>query len=497
MNAVLRIFSGLHRGAEIELAAGTYVLGTDDSCDIILCDSTLAARHAAFHVTLAESGAELSVEGLDGPVMLDGHAVEESEALPPRRPIQLGMLLLAWAPSTDIPDAWAETESLLTVGAMPQENSPAPSGLAATEASAPAADSLPASMDRSESPSPETMPVPSEEVPPSTPRRRYGRIIGLGAVLLLTSSLCITWQDDEEKRSPAEAMRTLLDEAGYQKLSVIEGKDSITISGRIASDRERGRLMRLAQLMDSPVYLDVTVGSDAADALRASFNTMGLYPEVTELPLSSRPALKIKAYIKNGIVEEQALRTAVRNIPALRPQADGTTAMEIFRDIRHENDVRIHLDPALAAAGLFDVRTEYLDGRIVLSGPFTPQMRHDLERVMREVKEALGIPLCYDVLTNAQIEKEKEERTSVYAREKEKAKPAPSPASPASGSDASFKITSVSMGVMRFVTLASGERVFEGGELPGGYVLEHIDVDALTLRKNNVETLYPLRGPNE
>ena len=53
------------------------------------------------------------------------------------------------------------------------------------------------------------------------------------------------------------------------------------------------------------------------------------------------------------------------------------------------------------------------------------------------------------------------------------------------------------MGAMKFITLDNGERVFEGGELPGGYVLEQISVDTLTLSKNNQTTLYPLRGLHE
>ena len=35
------------------------------------------------------------------------------------------------------------------------------------------------------------------------------------------------------------------------------------------------------------------------------------------------------------------------------------------------------------------------------------------------------------------------------------------------------------MGALKFITLAGGERVFEGGDLPGGYRLESISVDAL------------------
>jgi type III secretion protein D len=61
----------------------------------------------------------------------------------------------------------------------------------------------------------------------------------------------------------------------------------------------------------------------------------------------------------------------------------------------------------------------------------------------------------------------------------------------------SFKVVSVSLGAMKFVTLETGERVFEGGELPGGYLLERIAIDALTLVKNSKTTQYPLRGSSE
>ena len=40
-SVVLRIFSGVHIGAEIELEEGVYVICNGDSCDIILTDSSL------------------------------------------------------------------------------------------------------------------------------------------------------------------------------------------------------------------------------------------------------------------------------------------------------------------------------------------------------------------------------------------------------------------------------------------------------------------------
>ena len=46
----LRTFAGPNIGAEVMLPEGVYTIGTDGSCDIVLSDSSLAARHAAFSV---------------------------------------------------------------------------------------------------------------------------------------------------------------------------------------------------------------------------------------------------------------------------------------------------------------------------------------------------------------------------------------------------------------------------------------------------------------
>ena len=58
-------------------------------------------------------------------------------------------------------------------------------------------------------------------------------------------------------------------------------------------------------------------------------------------------------------------------------------------------------------------------------------------------------------------------------------------------------MTSVTLTPMRFISLGSGQRIFEGGQLPGGYVLESVGVKELKLRKDGRVILYPLRGPHE
>ena len=157
----------------------------------------------------------------------------------------------------------------------------------------------------------------------------------------------------------------------------------------------------------------------------------------------------------------------------------------------------MQLSAALAEKGLGAVKTDYLPGKVVLHGAFTPQTKAALEEATTLVRDRLGVPVPFDIINDAEI-LTPAKNDNIYTRQETPRTEQPAKASaPKSEEPAGFRVTSVSMGAMKFITLDNGERVFEGGELPGGYVLEQISVDTLTLSKNNQTTLYPLRGLHE
>ena len=62
---VLRVVSGLHAGAERELAGGEMILiGSGDDCDMVLADAGVAARHAL----LSFVNGRFSLRALDAPL---------------------------------------------------------------------------------------------------------------------------------------------------------------------------------------------------------------------------------------------------------------------------------------------------------------------------------------------------------------------------------------------------------------------------------------------
>ena len=484
---ILRIFSGLHLGAEIELIEGVYVIGTDDSCDLILNDSTLKGRHAALRVAPEDGKLALTVEALDGPVFLNGRNVVEECPVEALTPFQLGLLVAAWIPEEieDRASAWIEVDARLKEQNNPKAETAAPATVAADvpqqHETAVASDDI-LSLDAEGADQQE-----GDDAPVREPHR--ARDFALIASIVLVGALCFGWGQSNPEQTPAQIMRSLLDEAGYATLLVSESNKSVTVTGRIASDRERGRLLRLAQLLEFPVYLNVAVHSDVADAIRASFNTFGLWPEVTELPPSSRPGVRVRGYVKNGYLEELALSLASRNVPALRPTKEGgKPELEIFSDFCHEEEVQAVLTPALEAAGVGFVSQNYLPGKVELRGTLTPQNKKALEDVAIQVIKQLDTPVPFNIINDAE---EKKPQANIYNSHGEQA------SAKTTATAQRFKVISVSMGAMKFITLNSGEIVFEGGELPDGSILEAINVDALTLSRDGKKTQYPLKSAHE
>ncbi len=519
---VLRIFSGLHLGAEIELEDGNAVLGSDDSCDIILNDSSLAGRHAALLTKKESDGFSVEAQVLDGVVLIDGNSVSGATQVPPSHPFQLATVCLAWAPvDSDLVKAWSDVEAILSerykrIDTTGTEIPTIPDSIEKTdstdteETTEPTGKEAPEPADDSTAPE-ENAPGPESESLPKDKRPFFSRIVkgaALISVLVLIGLLCFGWKPPRVTEGRADAVLSLLHEAGYDNLDAIEWLDGVSVSGRIASDSERGKLLRLAQGLDFPVYLNLAVHSDAADAVRASYNAMGLYPDVTELPPSPRRGVSVRGYIRDGILEEQALESARRNVPELAAkQGEESAELEIFSEIRHMDDVSICLEPALASERLRSfVSVDYMPGRVLLRGALTPKTKATLNDIAADVQQRLGVPIPIDIINTAEaaipeappVPQPQKQDAPPAAASQDKAPQRPVQAAPPEARRPErFRVTSVSMGPMKYLTLENGERVFEGGELPGGYIVEEISVDELVLSINNTKTIYPLRGGND
>ena len=501
--AVLELFSGLHAGARIELTEGDWVVGADDSCDLILSDGGFAHRHASISVKSGEVG----IVTLDGKVTtLDGRAVV-NEVWPKGAVLLFGSVAVAWGHADETDDYWSDLRSRWRESLEPVSQAAPAKESAAADGKALKAEGQ---KDANVSETPVAAQAPE-------PERKKGKGVLVGTALFLAVLLAGGWTlaRDAELRRSVEAdlaqsnpnavtalyssvfggdgllsrmgwltPAALPDEelvAGLREKLAKEGFTRITpekagtgvwlLSGRVANDEERGRLVKLARTLNVPAVLDVDVDTDRTAPWLAAFEARGFKTEVHLEGTSEAPVLTVLGYMRTKEVEDKAFSEVAYEL--------SHESADVKRRIVHEAEVKPLLEKAIREQGLDDVTIAWHPGRIMLSAPLSPKTRNMLTAALQQVGRTVHVPLSYELLH----------------REARKAAPKASAqrAAPKDPSKPNFRVAGVSGGKLKFVTLSTGEKVFAGGRLPGGFTLESISHNRLVLSKNGKRINYPLK----
>ena len=518
--ALFRVLSGLHEGAQIELTPGVWVVGADDSCDIILGDG-LAARHAT--VTVGDDG-QVRIAPLDAPVLdLLGNP-RDGEALPAGEIVRLAEVGLAWGPAEAGADFWQGVAGAWARrGAAPQAQAGASADSAdsgdAVDSAGPASGEKPQAAGPAKVESADGLPVkPEEKAEPqrSGSRKKSPMVIAAGIGLLAgclavalvpggrsaakktmtslaassvaaasapaSASASASTQVTDGKPLTLQALGTRLRDLGLSGISVKRlPNGTYVFSGTVEDDAERALLTSEAKRLDGPAVLQLEVVSDRTAPVKAAFNALDLWPEVRWEPGAdgSRGTVLVAGYMATSAVEEKAF-DEVSALFSQNRKASDVPALE--RRILHREDLKALLTEALDREQLEKVGVEWLDGRIRLTSVLTAESRERLDRALAEVRGNSPVPLVIDI-----VNKEPPAGPEAKSAPAAAPAPAPEPAKPV------FKVTAVSGGALKFVTLSDGSKCFEGGEMPGGFTLESISYNRLVLSKDKKRIIYPLK----
>lgn len=487
---LLRVFSGPHLGAELPLPPGEWVIGTDDSCDLILRDATMCARHAAL---TARDEAELDCVALDGPVNLAG-GEQAAGPLPPETLFAIGGTLLAWIPLAEAdsaPERWQRLEASL---AARESGVPVPLPEAGTVnnvaaplapvggAAAPAAGWFPG----------------SALALSCWSGRRFPRLALLLVALALGGLLVSVRGHGDGNADRADRLNALFGREDFPTLTARADADpfreGVTVSGTLRDDAERARLLYLVQSLQYPVYLEVSVRTDRTTAIERGFGIRGLSLQARESVSGGKRRLTVAGYVRDGRVEDWAFAGVWEDLPTLLPGPASDESLEL--KILHEQDVARVLEPALARAGMASARIAYLPGKIELSGPFTFEQSRRLTALLAQVQRELGIPVPIEVRTVSpwlRIAVREAPQGRRQTRDMDPPAASGTPEESAAG-PGGFTVVGVTLKPLPFVSLKNGQRIFEGGLLPGGWTLESIDVNELKLVRGGQSCMYPLRG---
>ncbi|MDD2966860.1 MAG: type III secretion system inner membrane ring subunit SctD [Desulfovibrionaceae bacterium] len=560
----LHIFSGHHIGAELPLAEGQYVFGTDDSCDLIFSDSSLAGRHAALIIQQEEAGTLCSIQPLDGTLSLDGQVHTELFTLPQGTLCFVGLIAWAWMPSTSPSEAreamWEELNTALQekspkkhdttdaqqhAGKEQQEQNGEEENTAQPQTDLAAPADTATTLLELHSPSPTGA---------GTARSSSRNWVLFFFVLILVAAFSFRY----EYRAQPSQLAVLTQALEQQKITGLRVQQTeaqeIQISGTVPDDATRAALLRFVRSLSFPVLLDITVANDSQEAILAAFTSRGFYPALSTQPpkkLSTAEAqhmpvlgsntpwaakpldgvemlvpppskaapspqteqegISIKGkpqdaeqavppqkvyylscYVKNPATEAWLFEQIQADIASISTASRQGRAPFVAR-IVHQEDVQAVLEPALRAAQLNSATVNYLAGSLDIIGTFDSRQREAIGAILASAEKELEMPLHTRHIGSAATAPAS---TLVPARGKE-ANPALAAAGATAEATGEFRVTGVTMTPIPFIQLSTGQRIFEGGSLPNGSVLEKIGIDILKLRRNGALSDYPLRGFHE
>ncbi|MCR5814022.1 MAG: type III secretion system inner membrane ring subunit SctD [Desulfovibrio sp.] len=498
--AILHVFSGVHLGAQIELAAGTWLLGSDDACDLILMG--LAPRHARLTVR-AESEVQVLAAPEAGALFVDGEEVQEEVSLVCGQAWYLADTCFAWnlphvQQETIIPQksfAQASNASVRTNGGEEDALSQATEEPVQTAEPVERVDPV--------QPEADFQPVSMEAPPAKQPRsfwEKWRRPLPLLVLAFLLVVLSITFSTGPSRGEYPEIVGKILTEAGFADLAVTPRWPGVEVRGSVPTSADLERLSSAVGDVSFPVYLEVAVDNDLLQAVRNALGVRGFSPVVTMVRRAGEARVRIAAFMRDSLVEAEAFGQLEKDVPS-PPFKE--------RRILHEDEVVPIILAALHKEHLENIRPVCLPGRITLTGNFSFEVRQILEELKAKLSAQFGIPLFGE---NIFVASEPAVRRTPQHSEKSANLHLPAAQSnPAANKDTfeagkvphasdplgGLKVTGVFTAPLLFIITDDGKRFFQGAILPNGNVLERITSSELTLRSANGIISYPLRGPHE
>ncbi len=501
----LRFFSGIHLGAEISLSAGTYSLGKDASCDIILHDQSIAAKHIQLRISLLhrshtdndeEAKIEVRVENLDACVSDKDKILENGALLQPRQAYMLGQVCFAYFSYGEAEQSLGLEESLqgqllhnspTKANAEPQNKELEGKKLGSENFVGTSANDI-GEQDESLSAKEERK------------AKKWKSLMLFVCIALLVLGITISMKSKEQiLHNNKTLLEETLEKEGFQSLVVDHDTETVSVYGLLQNDEEFSRLAILVQGMHFPVYLNIEIESDLKDALTKSLHSRSLYP-IVHIDAQNKK-LDMRLYLKDQLIFAALKAQVIELFPAL--QSYTINYVVFFAD-----SIETMINDSFKAPLREKFRLEFLPGVIKILGNLSSAELTELKQSINAIAKKLDIFLVTDFIRQSIAEKENTRTKKPQEKEEKKAKTLDKPQETLlfvqsqldnaqdlrESNTVEFKVTSVNLSPLKYIILSNGKRVFTGGQLPGGFTLIDVALDELTLEKDQAITKHYLQN---
>ncbi len=482
-----KFVSGPHLGAELSLDPGTYLLGTDAQCDLILNENLEVP--CAVKLELSADGT-LSAALAEGSARLNGQELtEKPQPWTAGTVLVIGLsALVPYSGSFDLTAVDLSSLGLLTAAppAADSESTVTDSPAAQPDSTEPAPKSEAAAVN------PVLQQQPSGQSTGQQARRRGWLLLipGLLILLLLLSALTagsyLYGSRAQERKALAQAEACLQAE-GFSGVTVRFADGLLRFSGRVRSEEELARLVSALPPLPYGAAFEVQYDGQQLLSLQRALTVLGAS---TEVRAGAQGEAEIYGYIRDPYVEAQLLTALQPYFPALRFSPHFIYATELIPAVS-----------AASAAAALPLSWQAQDFALVYNGDLTFGQLQDLKALQQQLSTELKLPLVFlsskeagstlvarinDPKSVAALFQSKSGQQGVVLQ------PEPTAAEPA-GTFSAEDVAGVTMQPLRFITLRNGQKYFEGAVLPGGAVLQQINLEWLVLNQHGQEVIYELR----
>lgn len=458
---VFKLLSGPQRGAEIPLDDGEYLIGSDEDCDIVLLDDSVAGHH----VLLNKQGEKLQLTARDQAVLVGAYELPQGEStdIPTGTVFGLGTTYIALGlPGVD----WLS---------LPLPGRPAPHE--ATGANPPT-----------------FAPPPSAHAPASRfERHRKFWIITAGMVVILTFVLALfrhdlsIWLSTGQKAAvlsdhTLEHAKKILADLGMTEIYISENhRGDIVLRGDTDTKVARERLLDALKQAGIPVISYVRAIDVLRRALRKSLNRLGS-GQLT-FDYLGQGAVRLHGLLNEDIAREELLIMLQQDVPMISriDDAQVRTLADSVADLRE----RLRTD---GLASLITVVAEA--GAIVTSGEL------DAEQVLlwQKIKDAFtaatqGTPELISYVKMRNGDALTEAKGAVAPTPRPEARVAPMPHTHAA-LQLSVRGIVIGTGKRPYALLSNGLRVSQGDALDENHVIDAIELDRVVVRNGAQTYVY-------
>lgn len=481
---LIHIFSGCHIGAEISLTPGTYIFGSDDACDFILADNTAAPHHFSLKFSCTEQTEETSAQTseenlapsvtitpLEGKLYADQKEIAEETRWDKEQLLSVQGVLLAW---TDESTEILVQKCTPAMYAVQNTDKQTEEETAINTDNANETDSNQQETEQNDNNIvPDT--AADETIKHPASGSAFKKYLGIALSCLAVLALAITFTPIENSElKDVKNIEKLLKDNGFSHIRTVISDKGIIWQGILENDRERAKLHNLAQSMHYPVYLDIMIKNDVVQTFKNIFAINKLYPTV----IAENDGIFLGYYVKDPLYEQIAVNTMKEMLPRYEEIKPKLTVKTVYAE-----ELAERLKEKSLQHGLADITPAYEEGQLAFSNAFKPKEKEQIRSVMEEINTEFGFAVPYRFLSAAIAQ----ENRKIPKRQK-------AAAAAEQQQNGSFSVTGVNMGAIPFITLSNDEKVFIGGILPNGGILENISLHELTINQNGSITIYPLRG---